>query len=243
MTKYTGWVFYQPWYFYFVGLIKENFLTIIAIAGIFFLLKRDKNENQYPQQMLIATVFILGFIPFLTAPHKEMRLLIPLLPFLYILVSIGLIKLLGHFHSSKMIVLWGIGIVWVLFTFPHLHYNAYEDHLDKFYDAIQNTAENEGIWISNPSFVSPVDKKADELIYYPLYNTEKIKQLTEKLETAHLILLNTCDLLPCPPADSLCAEEHRGFMLLLEKEFETNLNEQEGNCAYFIFQKTESKSQ
>ncbi len=241
MTRYTGWIFYQQWTFYFIELLKENIFTLAAIFGIFFILKQNIMERTYNKKTLIAEIFLLGFIPFLTAPHKEIRLLIPLLPFLYIITSFGLLKLAGYFHSSKMLTLLGIGILWVLFTYPSLHFNTYEDHLDKFYDAIQKTTENDGIWISNPSFVSPVDKKADELIYYPLYNTEKIKQLKERRETAHLILLNTCDLLPCPPADSLCAEEHKSFMLLLEEEFETLFKEQEGNCTYFSFRKQRAK--
>jgi len=40
MSKFTGWVFFQPFYFYFINLVKENILTLFSILGLLFIFKK-----------------------------------------------------------------------------------------------------------------------------------------------------------------------------------------------------------
>jgi hypothetical protein len=229
MTQNTGWIFYQPWWYYFVELFKENLFFIVTIAGIYFILKEKKLEK-----IFIVTIFIVGFIPFIFEKHKETRLLISLLPFLIFLTVYGLTLIVEHIQNihKKKIVYVILMIVWALYTIPLLHFNTYDDHLDFFYDALADTSLEE-IWISNPSMIAYTNKTA-ELIYFPLYNTEKIYELNEKISEAHMILLNSCDILPCPPLDTTCTTAHNAFIKSLQQNFNTAINSS-GECDYFIF--------
>ena len=230
MTKFTGWAFHQPFSFYFISMVKENVLSIFSILGMFFILKSEREMHK-----LIPLMFLFGFIPHLLAPHKEMRLLIFIMPLLYILASYGIINLLEHFGKYEKAAFFLILMIGILHVAPQLRLDNYDDKLGIFYDFMENKNIKEGLWISNPSFIAYTDAKADELIYYPLYNGEKIKNLKEKMHRAKYILINSCDILPCPPYEEACTKEHEDFIALLAKSFNAQLNEKHGNCNYYIF--------
>ena len=72
-----------------------------------------------------------------------------------------------------------------------------------------------------------------------MYNTEKIKELKEKITEAKFILFNTCDLLPCPPKDVSCLEMHEDFLRQLKTEFVLSAQQQVNSCVYYVFDKRE----
>ncbi len=226
MTQNTGWIFHQPWGYYFIEIFKENIFFIGALAGIYAIFKEKNSEK-----LLIAAVFILGFIPFIFEAHKEMRLLISLLPFLALLTAYGIYSLLETVHRKKIVYILLI-IFWIGYTIPQLQFNTYDDHLDFFYAAVAD-APQEGLWISNPSMIAYTDRTAG-LIYFPLYNTEKIHELEQKMIDAQMILLNSCDILPCPSADISCNAAHAAFIELLQQHFETTTGSY-GECSYYLF--------
>ncbi|MEK6949693.1 MAG: glycosyltransferase family 39 protein [Nanoarchaeota archaeon] len=230
MTKFTGWAFHQPISFYFVNSLKENILVMFSILGLFFILNREKG-----MKLIVPILFLLAFLPYNFHPHKEMRFLIFLLPLLYILTSYGIIKFLEYFGRYEKIAFYLLIIIGILHIAPQLRLNNYDDKLNVFYDFMENKDIKSGLWISNPSFIAYNDAKADELIYYPLYNTEKIKNLKEKINQAKYIMINSCDIMPCPPYEEACAREHEEFIALLIKNFKAELNEKRGNCNYYIF--------
>jgi len=71
MTKFTGWIFYQPFSYYFANLLGENILVLFSILGTFFIFKKEKD-----MKLIIPFVFLLAFLPYNFAAHKEMRFLI-----------------------------------------------------------------------------------------------------------------------------------------------------------------------
>ena len=85
-----------------------------------------------------------------------------------------------------------------------------------------------------PAFIAYSDLKADELIYFPIYGSERIDELSKDLANAKHILLNTCDV-PCPPWDNTCAQKNIEFIDLLKEEFTLNSNINFGQCEYLIF--------
>jgi 4-amino-4-deoxy-L-arabinose transferase-like glycosyltransferase len=230
MTKYTGWLFHKPFYFYFINLIRENILIPFSIIGMILILKQKKFNK-----WLILITFLFGFIAFDLTPHKEMRLLIPILPFLYILTSCGLFYFVDLFKKNKKLILSLFLIIWFVQTLSQLKYYSYKDNLDPFYNYMSNTEINSGLWISNPAFIIYSNEKAEELIYYPLYNSEKIKKLQTKIEKAKHVLLNTCDVLPCPPNDKTCNQEHDNFLNILNKNLNIVFYQKYGECEYYIF--------
>lgn len=230
MTKYTGWIFFQPFYFYFASLIKENILVPFSILGILIIFKKPSLRR-----ISVVVMFLFIFIPYNLAAHKEMRLLIPALPFLYILTSYGVYHFINNFKKNRNLLLIIMLLILLILNIPKLKIDGYEDNLDIFYDYVGNEKIIEGLWISNPSFIANSDYKADELIYFPLYNSEKINELILNIDKAKHVLINTCDLLPCPAYDPSCNEKNDEFMELLNDHFSLNSFSEKGQCKYYIF--------
>ena len=228
MTKYTGWVFSQPFYFYFVNLVKENVFALFSIIALVFIFKKPALKT-----FSLALLFLFLFAPYNLIAHKEIRLLIPALPFLYILASYGLVYFINIFKKNKNSLLSSLLIIFFILSVPNLKFDRYEDNLDIFYNYINNEKIDNGLWISNPAFIAYSNKKA-ELIYYPLYNSEKIDDLAADLNDAKHVLINTCDI-HCPPYDISCKQKHSDFISLIKEEFDLKAEEKHGSCEYYIF--------
>jgi len=231
MAKYTGWIFHQPPSFYFIRLLKENLLILFAIIGtIAILTKKDYKKTT------ILSIFLLFLAFFTLIAHKEMRFTIVFLPYLYLITSYGIFKSLSSINKKKITytVITIIGIIWLtqqtiqITTPQYQEYPEFGNYLEK--DEVKNN-----IWVTNPIFIVNSNKKADELIYYPLYNSKKIGLLKEKLPKAEHILIDTCDILPCPPEDVDCNEKTTEFLNTIKKDFQTFHYKKERNCEEFIF--------
>lgn len=230
MTKYTGWVFNQPFYFYIISLARENFLAVFSILGLAFSFRRH-DFGKYA----LAFAFLGSFVPYNMAMHKEMRLLIPVLPLLYILASYGIVYFAGLLKKKKNLVLYSMLAVFFALSLPDLRFDSYDDGLDLFYIYVDES-DAENLWISNPAFIAFSGKKADELIYYPVYGSERIDELKKGIGNANAVLINTCDI-PCPGYDEACGQKHSGFIDLLREEFLLVQSAEKGHCAYYIFEK------
>ena len=228
MAKFTGWIYHQPFDFYLINLVKENALILFSILGIVLVLR---NEKKY--KCIVPFVLLLAFLPYNFASHKEMRFLIPIFPFLYILSGYGIVKFSEFFRNHNSTILSIIILIGIIQIHPQLRLNDYDDKLDTFYNFVKNNKE--GVWISNPSFIAYKDIKAEELIYYPLYDIDRIDQLQRNVDDAKYVLINTCDILPCPPYEDSCMEEHENFLNTLKGNFNLYYNKKLDNCEHYIF--------
>lgn len=232
MTKYTGWVFHQPLTFYFINLLKENFLIVFVIIGI-LIAPKQKNSKK----ITILGIFLLFFIFFNFIVHKEIRFIIVFLPYMYLVVCHGIFKIFNLVKKKKRwvyLVISIIGIFWLSSEVNQIKIPSFKEY-PKFTDYMSMDNVENGIWISNPIFIVNSNKKADELIYYPLYNSKKIETLKEKLPQANHILMDTCDILPCPPEDNECPAKTTEFLSYLKENFRTIYYKKENGCEEFIF--------
>ena len=141
---------------------------------------------------------------------------------------------ISFFNKNRNLLLSLLLIIFLIINVPKLRFNHYEDNLDVFYDYIGNEEISSELWISNPAFIAYSNVKAD-LIYYPLYNSKKIDILTDDIDNAEHILINTCDLLPCPVSDNTCSQKHDNFINLLENRFNMPYYNEFNQCGYYIF--------
>lgn len=230
MTQFTGWIYNQPFWFYFLNIIKENALALFSIIGIILIFRKESG-----MKLAIPLAFLIAFVPYNLIAHKEMRFLIQVLPLLYILTAYGIVVFSDLFKKYGNIAIFLMLIIGAFQVAPQLRSNNYDDKLDTFYSFMEANGIKSGIWISNPSFIAYTDAKADELIYYPLYNTNKIKELEKNVDKARNVLINTCDILPCPPDESLCSQEHSNFINLLKNKLNVYYYEKIGECEHYIF--------
>jgi len=236
LTKVTGWMYFEPFWFYFVELFKENFLYIFFIFGLFYLFKKKLNFGKN----IVFYLFLIPFLFFIFTKHKEMRFLLMIFPFLYMLASYGIIKFFGLIKNRniKAGLVLAFSVLFVSQSIFYIYLNEkteinrgnrlieFQLFLDK--DNLGN------IWISNPTFAVYSDKKIDTLIYYPTFDKERINFLNSDLLNADTILLDTCDIL-CNPNDKQCPGEKDLFISNIKNNFKINFNNNYGNCEQFIF--------
>ena len=234
MSKYTGWVFHQSLSFYFINLFKENFLILFAIAGTVIVLK----QKDY-KKIAILSVFLLFFVFFNSIAHKEMRFILVFLPYMCLVMSYGIFKGFNLIKKRKKLLYLVVilaGVIWLTQEINQIKAPIYKEYRE-FIDYVEKDEVKDGIWISNPIFIVNSNKKADELIYYPLYNSKKIAKLKEKLWDANHILIDTCDIVPCPPADKNYYDETGDFLDLIKKDFKIVYYKKEADCEQFIFRR------
>lgn len=234
MTKYTGWVFYQPLSFYFINLLKENFLILFAIIGAILILKKPKDYKN----LTILSIFLLFFIFFNSIAHKETRFILVFLPYMYIIASYGIFKTLDRIKKKRNLIyllIIIVGILWLITEIPRIQIPSYKEY-PEFTNYLKTNNIKDNIWTSNPIFISDSNKKADELIYYPSYNSKRIDALKEKLPQANHILIDTCDILPCSSADKNCPDKTTSLLNNLKNNFKTIHYKKEGSCEQFIFE-------
>src|SRR3989338_103468 len=58
MTKYTGWVFSQPFYFYFANLAKENILALFSVISLVFIFRKPSLNT-----LSLSLLFLFLFVP------------------------------------------------------------------------------------------------------------------------------------------------------------------------------------
>lgn len=245
MVKNTGWPWFEPFSFYFVNLLKENFLVIFSILGIIIVLK-EKDHKKW----LLVVLFLVFLFSFSFVKHKEMRFIIIALPYLYLFVAFGLVYFLNLIKNKFAItaILLLFFSFWLIQTSPHLYVNLPEQELTEFQTYL-NRGINGKIWISDPRQILFSAKKADVLIYYPTFKFEKAEEIIEtqkeqsslvsqkpevsvKTEQQITILINTCDI-PCNPNDEACkiiSQKFFDFVKTLKLEYYRKTN----NCEEII---------
>lgn len=232
MAKNTGWIYHEQFSFYLFNLLKENYLVLFAISGIYAVWSKRKQLLNF-----ILFIFLFVFALYTSAKHKEMRFLMPLFPLIYIFASMGLLNFVGIFKKYKHAILALILLISAFQVILQLRFDRYDDKLDIFYQHMRSLKTDSGIWISNPSFIVYTDKNADKLIYYPLYDSNRAIELQSQAETAKAVFINTCDILPCPPKDTSCYAETDRLIDILGKKLKTIVDLRQEKCRYTIFER------
>ncbi|MBW2988920.1 glycosyltransferase family 39 protein [Candidatus Woesearchaeota archaeon] len=230
MTKNTGWIYHRPFHFYLKFLLTENLMTLFSIIGAFFILKKKDMGKS-----LVLGIFAAFFIFFMSIAHKETRFALTFLPYLYLISAYGAVKMFkkaGRRKNTVFILAIMVSAL-IMQSSIGMRFPNFKEY-PEFKEYIKNEAKD-GIWISNPIFISESDKKADEIIYYPIYNSDKITQLKSRLGGAKAILIDSCDILPCPPSDVLCLGKTSELLSMLKEDFKEEYNKKEGDCEGLIF--------
>ena len=240
LTENTGFVFHQPFWFYLINLLSENILALISIFGLYLIIKNSPNFKQ----ITIASIFLIFFIFMNFINHKEMRILIVALPYLYIIASYPLNYIIEKLKTKNVLFYPFIILIFsILFlqSFSNIYALEYNELQQKnkyaaFQDYLGNDDIKGNIWISNPVFALYTDKKINELLYYPTFNTVKYNELKNKFKQGSHVLIDTCDI-ACEPVAAACPKEKAEFLTLLEENFNQVYHSKIGNCRQFIFTK------
>lgn len=235
LTKTTGWMLYREHGFYFISLFRENFFVVFLLALPFFF----KRNYKFYALALTPLIYILLFS---FVKHKEMRFMLVILPFIYLLLAYCMLQI--YEGISKKGLAFGffslMAVAWLLMTLAQFKevaaykYQRDDEALVYFQDYLKN---NKGkVWITNPLYSLYSDAKIDGLLYF--YSSGNLIDFVNKNKgKADMVLFNNCDV-PCPPAglDPLCEESrkilHDSFSSL-KKAYDKEIS----NCRYLIFER------
>ncbi len=244
MTQYTGWMYDGPWWFYWANIPKELPLFIFGFVGIItVLLNRGKNYNSDNYFSKIAVVCAVPFLFFNLITHKEMRLLIIILPYFSVLTACGLMYFLRVFQNKyatyaraflAIIILAGLGMqIFVIVQQTKLTYHS-ELSLLKFQRYLLQGQITGTVWISNPRYAMDFDGVVQK-IYYPTFDEKYGQKLIEQLPSAAYILLNTCDI-PCRPDRYLknCEEKKEQLISSITAHFWLEYYDTKNGCKALI---------
>lgn len=236
LSKVTGWMWWEPIWFYFIELFKENYLYLFAVPGIYYIFKKSDKEKK-----LIFYFLLIPFLFFTIIKHKEMRLLLILIPYFYLIASYGIISISNLFTRKNtsiflniILIIFIFQSIFLIFIFERNELNK-ENRFLEFYSYFDMN-DIGSLWISNPTQIINYDGEINNLIYYPIFNKEKIDDLNEILVNADTIFLDTCDVL-CNPMDTICPNEKEKFLINLKNTFDVKHNIKYGECEQFIFRK------
>ena len=241
LNKTTGWTHYEEFWFYFSGLLKENFFIVFLFSlPLFF-----KKNYKFSALVFIPLIYIIIFS---FIKHKEMRFMLVILPFLYLLTSYCLEQIYSKIYYKKFALglFFVIGVVWLSITFTAFKniisykYQRADEGLLYFQNYLKD--DNGIIWVTNPLYALYSNSKIDGLLYY--YSSENlIKFINENKDKPDTILFNNCDV-ACPPSelDPLCLESREILNRLLHK-FNKVYQKEINQCEYGIYRRPVLASQ
>lgn len=244
LTRFTGWIWWEPLSFYFKNLFKENFLVVFSLVGFLFLFGK-KAKKDY-RKSLVFGLFLLFFVFYNLNVHKEMRFAVTFFPYLYLITAFGFVELFVFVKKSKKTgknkkikaLVTALSVILLIF-WGNMTYEQYEREpkITRFGPFWEYVEDIEGtLWITNPVFVVHSDVRADELIYYSMSTMERFRGLTFKLFKADNLLINTCDI-PCFPGNDQCEAGKEEFMQAVKGRFNAVYSGNFWECKLYIFRR------
>ena len=235
LTRTTGWMMYEEYGFYLIGLFKENFFLI----SLLFLPFAFKRNHAFYAVFLSPLIYIIIFS---LVKHKEMRFMLIILPFLYLLAAYCLERIYKKIHHKKtaLALFCIMGMLWVFMVFESfkgINYRYQAD--DRGFLYLQNyLRDNKGnVWITNPLYALYSDGKISGLLYS---SQQMINFISKGKDKVDIVLFNNCDI-PCPPAkiDTLCEENKKMLQNILTK-FKKIYEKDKDSCRYEIYRRITS---
>jgi len=238
----SGWHNYHPFSFYFIGLLRENFLYSLSFLGLFLAFRlKDINKKH------LAVIFAVFFVFFNLIKQKEMRFLIILLPYMCLLASFSIFYFYNKLKSNAAREILAVIIIlsFVFSIAAIIQYykseagkaNQYEYLQDKFRELDANGV----IWASNPIMFAVSDKKIAKLMYYPIFNREKKEELIMEMENSQMgmpdfVLIDSCDL-ECRPNDKACVDGKNELLNSLKQQLKIAYHSMIWDCEQMLLKK------
>lgn len=234
LSKNTGWLNFQPITYYFAELFKENVLYLLSFFGIFLVVK-EKNSSK----MHIAAIFLFFFVFFNLIKQKEMRFLIVLLPYMYLLLSSSIVYLFGKFenrlHKALLITAISLSLAYSAYNI-NAYYQKESGKVNPYAEMESKFVSSYGrIWASNPVIAVSGSQKIETLMYYPFFSTGKKNELIEGAADADFIFMDSCDL-ACRPSDINCENAKAELISHFKKRLKTIHSSSNNNCQQLVLQ-------
>ena len=206
--------------FYLRFLLQHEhwLLSLSPLALVVCLRRKDAGALA----LMSVGFLLLGFFSLQTV--QTIRYVVPALPFLYLAASVGMLWLWSQLSRTIRLRATLVAAL-LLAQWPQLGHFRQQDFTPRQPDVFQRAAvdyERRGgraVWISNPTMLVYTDLRAEQLMYYPIFDVARASELRRNLARAtlyfpfhHNVLLVAADL-PCSPVgDAACLLERDALL-------------------------------
>lgn len=221
-----------PWYQYFIWIIFDNPLYIFLPVGLYFLFKKAEVNR-----LLVFSAFILPFAYLASMHCRDIRYMLFFLPFMAIITALGVDKAMQGIKNKKYMVIFLIVILLSTVAYPmYLMLSAKAPQENTDYYKFANVS-NGTILTNNPKLAIYTDSRL-ELLYYPLYNSQKAAFYAEDVvkNKRSKVFIDTCyGDISCNPYDQKCPDATNNLISILKANYKTEYYANYTVCEYFVF--------
>ncbi|MBW3019783.1 glycosyltransferase family 39 protein [Candidatus Woesearchaeota archaeon] len=169
--------FSQQWYYYFLELIKQSWIFVFSLFGIYYCIKK--------KNYLILLIFLFPFLYFNLITNKQIRFFNLFMPFIVLISVYGLTNLLSKLKR-------GVGyfllILLLMTNFIYFQHNFdyemdYEKEVDELYTLkFLEHSNNLTIMTTHPLFSAYSDNKFIPIYFNAFEGYEIFKENYEKVD-------------------------------------------------------------
>jgi hypothetical protein len=231
-----NYLWHKPWHWYFSFiLLKENFLHIFSLAGIYYFLKKPNKSKA-----IIFLFLLLPLLYFLQLHCRDWRYLVSIVPFFAMFAASGInrkIKQKEYFFPLLAVIIVLSASISLGFynenkSYPH---NVQSEYLG----FIKNREIKGEIWSSSPLVAVYSDEKINK-IYYPVFNSDVgflfYQYLKKNPEKVEYVFLDSCGGgIICHPDDTECSKNLDYIYSYLNNNFDMVYDESAGACSFRIY--------
>jgi 4-amino-4-deoxy-L-arabinose transferase-like glycosyltransferase len=182
-------------------------------------------HSSQPMKRILCFIGILSFLWIGKLPTEISRFFVTSLPYLFLLAADGFILSYGFLEKRKVffrysMIVFAMACVGIQIfrtiniRFPGNQWNIYQQYIQQHQQEIKGN-----IWIANPTMLIFSELKADEIMYYPIFDVQKIASLQRKIREADYIFYDDVSL-PCrPEGDAICQTAKKQFLQAIKENF------------------------
>ncbi len=222
-------VYGQVTYFWFDGMIRalleimkvEHAALTLAPVGVWYAC-RGKTRRQ--EVVVLSLMAVCSFLWIGKLPTSIVRYAVLALPYAYILSAVGLLRFVESV-TEKHIAVRVVTAVVLMSLFPlykigTVKFSSDQPDFVQSY-AVKNEAMLKGkrIWISSPQELVTTSLKADQLMYYPIFDFRRVQELSGQLRKADVVFFDSASLVCAPPEDSNCLAKKNELFQNIERDF------------------------
>jgi len=229
-------------------LLGNIFLEVPLLLIAFFSIVSISKKRDWRWAIIAMAVLAPLFYHTFLVNCKDLRYTFLFLPFLYLLAANGYRILM---NNKRKVVRYGLLILVMLQIIYSLGqgYYAYSERAaeygpeeNEFSRYLDNVKVDGEVWSSTPVIALTADVKINELVYYPVFDNKKIKELTGKLnDNVQYVLINSCDI-PCVNQDVDCPERKSQFLEELSSRFDIVFQQSKRECELTIYKRSDESS-
>ena len=215
-------------------------ILLAAPAILLFALFSLRDPETKIKLILLSLVVPFAYLS-LAVNCKDIRYSFLFLPCFYILAAKGYSNLKKKRNMKALLLILVIAQILLSFSVVAYGYQKLQNNLhpyhEEFYSYLSEKEIKGHVWSSTPFVAAYNDVKIDEKVYYPVFDSRKIRYLGQNLDSdVQYILINSCDI-PCiiDDKDKSCPMDKKNLLEKIRQRYDILYKKAVDNCTLTIY--------